>query len=280
MEQLADRVAVVTGAASGLGRALAQALASEGMHVVAADVDRSGLEETVASLAPGVDAVAVPTDVADAGAVEALAEAAYGRFGAVHVVCNNAGVHAAGTIWEATLADWEWCFGVNMWGVVHGIRSFVPRMIAGGDEGHIVNTASMAGLVAGGRIAKSRLGIYAATKHAVVAITESLLAELTMDGSRLGASVLCPSGIRTRIWDAGRNRPEHLRNDESSEEAARLEEALRLGVEVGRSPSEVANMVVDAIRRRVPYIFTEEHSPDAVLRHTTARIELRMPEIS
>ena len=279
MEHLADRVAVVTGAASGLGRALAQALALERMHVVAADVDRSGLEETVASLAAGVDALAVPTDVADAVAVEALAEAAYGRFGAVHVVCNNAGVHSAGTIWDATLADWEWCFGVNMWGVVHGIRSFVPRMIAGGDEGHIVNTSSMAGLVAGGRIARSRLGIYAATKHAVVAITESLLAELTMDGSRVGASVLCPSGIRTRIWDAGRNRPEHLRNDESSAEAAGLEEALRLGVEVGRAPSEVADLVVDAIRRRVPYIYTEDHSPAAVLKHTKARVELRMPEI-
>ncbi len=139
------KVVVITGAGSGIGRGLAQRCAAEGMHVVAADVEKTALDETLELV--GADAIAVPTDVSDGAQVDALADRAFGEFGAVHLLCNNAGVFQAGVLWERTRADWEWVLGVNVWGIVHGIRAFVPRMIAQGGEGHVVNTSSLAGVV-------------------------------------------------------------------------------------------------------------------------------------
>src|SRR5690242_20358510 len=148
MDEFAGRVAVVTGAGSGIGQGLARQAAREGMHVVVSDVEHGALEATASELRDGgTEVLSVPTDVSDAGQVEALAAAAYERFGAVHLLCNNAGVFQAGVVWQRTEADWEWVMGVNFYGVLHGIRSFVPRMIEAGEPGHIVNTSSMAGIM-------------------------------------------------------------------------------------------------------------------------------------
>ena len=278
METFRGKVAVVTGAASGLGYGLAERFGAEGMRVAVADVDESGLVAAAAAVdAAGGEAMAIRTDVADQASVDALADAVYDRFGAAHVVCNNAGVQTLGTIWEASLEDWEWCLGVNLWGVVHGIRSFVPRMLAAGEEGHVVNTASTAGLVAGGIMAKWRLGIYAATKHAVVAITETLHAELSMEGSKIGATVLCPSAIRSRIWDAERSRPEHLVADDAGEQWADIEEMLRVGVDGGRPPAEVAAVVVDAVRDRRLFAFTDDAAVDNYTAHAASIVAEHRP---
>lgn len=165
------KVAVITGAGSGMGRALAVRCAAEGMHVLAADIEDAALTETV-TLA-GHDAIGVRTDVADAGSVAALADTAFDTFGAVHLLCNNAGVFQGGLLWERTVADWEWVLGVNVWGIIHGIRSFVPRMIAQGGEGHVVNTSSLAGLVS-----NAYSGPYTTSKFAALAITEALAHDL------------------------------------------------------------------------------------------------------
>ncbi|HET8842876.1 MAG TPA: SDR family NAD(P)-dependent oxidoreductase, partial [Ktedonobacteraceae bacterium] len=202
------RVAVVTGAASGIGRALAERCVEEGMKVVLADIEAQALQQTSRDLAaPGAETLAVQTDVAQAAEVEKLAKIAFETYGAVHLLFNNAGVGAGKTAWESTLADWEWVLGVNLYGVVHGIRSFVPRMLESGTEGYIVNTASMGGLTS-----SPGLSVYMASKHAVVSLTETLYHELTLREAHIGVSVLCPGFVKTRIQDAERNRPTHLQN--------------------------------------------------------------------
>jgi NAD(P)-dependent dehydrogenase (short-subunit alcohol dehydrogenase family) len=187
MQDLEGRVAVVTGGASGIGLALARRFASEGMRVVLGDVEQPALEKAVAELQEGgADALGVPTDVTDPEQVEALALAAERQFGAIHIACNNAGVGAGGLSWEAPLETWQWVIGVNLWGVVHGIRAFVPRIIEQ-SAGHVVNTASVAGLVAA-----PFMGPYNASKHAVVAISETLHHELALMAPHVKVSVLCP----------------------------------------------------------------------------------------
>ena len=249
MRELAGRVAVVTGAASGIGRALARALAQAGMRIVAADVDEAGLAETIA----GLDGVAVRTDVSERREVLALADRAWAAYGAVHVVCNNAGVALWGGLEAATHRDWHWVLGVNLWGVIHGVEAFVPRMIAQQSEGHVVNTASMAGL-----IASQGLGVYNTSKYAVVGLSETLVKDLRPYG--IGVSVLCPMGVATRIRDSERGRPPALRN-EGAAAAAPVEL-------IGRtlSPEPVAAMVVDAIRRNRFYIIPHEESLEAIRR--------------
>src|SRR5215472_7767421 len=200
MELTAGKVAVVTGAASGIGLALAERFARAGLDVVMADVEQPALQaasEKIAGL--GAKTLAVPTDVSDEAAVNALAAAAVDRFGAVHVVCNNAGVSPVGDPWSGPISAWKWVLGVNLWGVIHGIRAFLPVLAAQG-EGHIVNTASMAGLIPG-------LPIYDASKHAVVAISEDLYQAMKLAGLPVGVSVLCPGRVRTGLSDAGRNWP-------------------------------------------------------------------------
>ena len=258
--ELRGRVAVVTGGASGIGRALAEAFAREGAKVVIADVDERALARVVASVrAPGGEALGVRTDVTDLASVRALAETAFKTFGRVHVLCNNAGVALWGGLEAATHRDWQWVLGVNLWGVIHGIEAFVPRMIAQNESGHIVNTASMAGL-----IATRGLGIYNTSKYAVVGLSETLAKDLTP--YRIGVSVLCPMGVATQIRDSARNRPSDFGNETPS--AAAPVELM------GRTlaPATVAEMVLAAIRGNRLYVITHEESLEP-LRRRHERLE-------
>jgi NAD(P)-dependent dehydrogenase (short-subunit alcohol dehydrogenase family) len=255
MDDLRGRVAVVTGAASGIGRALARRLAAEGMKLAVGDVEAGPLDLVRAELeGAGAEVLARPIDVADEVQVGAFADAAFARFGAVHLLCNNAGVASRSlheAAWETPLEDWRWLLGVNLMGVVHGIRAFVPRMLEGGDEGHVVNTASVAGLL-------GRSGPYHASKSAVVCLSEGLYQDFRARRARLSASVLCPGLIRTAILDAERNRPAAFgpRTDPQSLPAAVREanERFRAALDAGFAPEEVAGAVVDAVRAERFYV--------------------------
>jgi NAD(P)-dependent dehydrogenase (short-subunit alcohol dehydrogenase family) len=270
-----DRVAVVTGAASGIGLALAERFAAEGMRVVMADVEAAALERAAAAVRGRAPAVlAVRVDVARPEDVERLAAETYAAFGAAHVVCNNAGVAVIGAVHEHTLADWQWVMGVNLWGVIHGVRAFVPRMLAGGDEGHIVNTASMAGLTTA-----PYMSVYDVTKHGVVALSESMFKEFEVTGAPLGVSVVCPGLIDTNIMRSARNRPPELADEGKAGPAAQaFGQALGERLTTGYPPSEVADHVVRGIRAGRFYIVPAQ--PE-VRRFATIRaqdiIELRNP---
>jgi NAD(P)-dependent dehydrogenase (short-subunit alcohol dehydrogenase family) len=256
MREFNRKVAVVTGAASGIGRALAECSAAEGMRVVLADVEPAALDRAATELrAAGAEVLAVVTDVAKAGDIEALAQQTLETFGAVHLLCNNAGVGAGTTVWESSLADWEWVLGVNLWGVIHGVRTFVPIMLAQGDECHVVNTASIAGLIAG-----PGLGVYKVTKHAVVTLSETLHYELAMRGAQIGVSVLCPEWVNTRIMEAARNRPPALQNDPAAEQVSpellAAWQYMTEAIQSGMSPAQVAECVFTAIREQQLYILT------------------------
>jgi NAD(P)-dependent dehydrogenase (short-subunit alcohol dehydrogenase family) len=254
VQAFAGRVAVVTGGASGIGLALARRFAAEGMKIVVGDIEAPALDDALATLqADGADALGVVTDVADADQVQALADAALERFGAVHVVCNNAGVGSGGLSWEMPLSTWQWVLGVNLWGVVHGIRTFVPLLLRHG-EGHVVNTASIAGLVSG-----PYMGPYNASKHAVVALSETLHHELALLGSNVRVSVLCPAWVNTRIADSARNRPAHLRADVEQSDGA---EVLRSVIASGMPPEAVADKVLEAIRTEEFWIMTHDDPDD------------------
>jgi NAD(P)-dependent dehydrogenase (short-subunit alcohol dehydrogenase family) len=256
VHEFAGKVAVVTGAASGIGRALAERCARESMHVALADIEPAALDRAAAELrATGAEVLAVVTDVAKAGDVAALAQQTLDAFGAVHLLCNNAGVGAGTTVWESTLADWEWVLGVNLWGVIHGVRTFVPIMLAQGDDCHVVNTASIAGLIAG-----PGLGVYKVTKHAVVTLSETLHYDLAMRGANIGVSILCPEWVNTRIMESARNRPSALQNDPAAEqvtpEMLAVWQHMIDAVQSGMSPAEVTDQVFTAIRERRLYILT------------------------
>ena len=252
MEQLQGRVAVVTGGASGIGYAMAEKFASKGMKIVLADVESAALEAAEGRLrGGGAEVIGVETDVSRADQVQHLAERALDAFGKVNVVCNNAGVSARGTVWEQSLADWEWVMGVNLWGVIHGVRSFMPILLEQ-DEAHIINTASMAGLVAGA------LQSYSVTKQAVVGLSESIYLSLQQRGAtNVGVSVLCPGWVNTRIGEADRNRP--AGNGEPPP-ITEMEEAMRQMIKAalaaGKDPAEIAEAVLDAIRTGRFYILT------------------------
>jgi NAD(P)-dependent dehydrogenase (short-subunit alcohol dehydrogenase family) len=258
MKDLKGKVAVVTGGASGIGRAMAERFAAEGMKVVLADIEEAALAAAESEMrAQGATVASRRTDVSRGDDVEALARFAVDTFGAVHVVCNNAGVAVGGVAWQQTVKDWEWVLGVNLWGVIHGIRAFVPLMLQQGDECHVVNTASRAGL-----ITRPWLAMYCASKHAVVALSESLYHELTLTGSKVKVSVLCPAVVRTRIGEAERNRPESLRDAAGAgvpaQQMQAMEQAFRAQLATGQPPEEVAGAVLDAIRDERFYIITHE----------------------
>jgi NAD(P)-dependent dehydrogenase (short-subunit alcohol dehydrogenase family) len=256
MEELSGKVAVVTGGASGIGLAMGRAFARAGMRVVLADIEAGALDKAMADLPEGTEALAVTCDVSDGAQVDDLRDRAVERFGAVHVVCNNAGVSAGGPIWEHSLDDWQWVMGVNFWGVVHGVRAFTPLMIEQG-EGHIVNTASMAGLTS-----PPFMGIYNVTKHAVVTLSETLFADLELAGAPgVGVSVLCPGWVQTRIHEAGRNRPvtagaPGLAAGAEAGETSGFSEVVGALIAGGLDPADVAQQVLDAVRTRRFYILT------------------------
>ena len=253
MDTFNGRVAVVTGAASGIGLALARRCATEGMRVVLADVEAAPLAAAAEALAAsGVEILAQRCDVSDQAAVDALAGATLERFGAVHLLFNNAGVSVAGPIWEAPLAEWNWVMGVNVMGVVHGLRAFMPIMLRQGGEGHIVNTASMAGLVAG-----AGMGVYNASKFAVVGLSETLQRDLAEIEARIGVSVLCPGWMQSRILASGRNRPFDASASPPPDPRTRaLTKQIGAWVDAGLPAADVAELVFDAIRQRRFYILT------------------------
>ena len=245
MKDLSGQVAVVTGGASGIGRGMGEVFLERGMKVVLADVEATALEATVAELRErGGEVVGVECDVSSSDSVERLRDESLSHFGAVHVLCNNAGVAGGGggATWEAPQADWDWVIGVNLMGVVYGIRHFIPVMIDQGTPAHVVNTASMAGLVHG-------MGIYGVTKHAVVALSESMLSELRAAGHSIGVSVLCPGWVRTRILESERNRPEARRPDPGPQrpEAEVFRQVVGKLIEEGMDPAEVGRLVADSI---------------------------------
>jgi len=250
MEDLQGKVAVITGGASGIGRAVADRAAIEGMKIVLADIEQGPLKVAVDDLTSnGAEAIGVVTDVSEAASVQALRDRALDRFGAVHLVHNNAGIGLGGPIWEVSEADWRWILGVNLWGVVHGVATFTPLLIEQG-EGHIVNTASIAGL-----IAAPFLGPYNATKQAVVAISETLFKDLQAVGAPIGVSVLCPGFVQTRIAESERNRPQWA-PDRNVQGAAEVRGVVQGLVDSGIAPTIVADRVIDAVRTNTFYILT------------------------
>jgi len=257
------RVAVVTGAASGIGQGLAERFAAEGMHVVMADVEEPALSKAAAEIAgTGASVLPVVTDVSDRAAVEALRDKALSAFGAVHVVCNNAGVGGPhGPLWECPPGEWDWVLGVNLEGVMNGVRTFMPVLLEQ-DAGHLLNTSSIFGVFAG------TLGPYGVSKHAVTALTETLHFNLRSLGvTHVGVSVLCPSAVRTNFGTSSRNRPSWAGpakpRDEAEQASAERFDELSL---LGASPAEVAGMVVDGIRSRRFYILTSDNRHEPVLR--------------
>jgi NAD(P)-dependent dehydrogenase (short-subunit alcohol dehydrogenase family) len=273
MKRLKGKVAAVTGAASGLGRSMALAFAAEGMDVALADVDEvslSAVQEEI--LAKNVRAITLKVDVSQAEQVEGFRDQTLTRLGGVHVVCNNAGVSPLGAVWENSVADWQWILGVNLWGVIHGVRAFTPHLLAQ-DQGHIVNTASVSGL-----ISPPGSGAYNVTKHAVVALSETLQHDLRERKSRVGVSVLCPAYVPTRITESERSRPKELGASTKSPETLAREAMLKKAVTSGKvSADQVAQAVVAAIKAERFYILTHPRIKGAIQARMEDILEGRPP---
>ena len=275
MKDFAGRVAVVTGAASGIGRGLAERAAQAGMSVVLADVEPEALARAAEEMSSaGHRVLAVRTDVSDAASVDALAQAALDAFGAVHLVCNNAGVAPAARfkpVWEYPLEDWRWTLDVNLWGVIHGVRTFMPILLRQ-EAGHMVNTASVAGLISG-----SSTPVYGVAKHGVVRLTEAVYASLRETGATVGVSVLCPGVVRTNIIHAERNRPAALR---TGVEAAPAEAAKIAAAHYPKalSPEAVADQVFEAIAEDRFYVLTSAAYDEAIRDRAEALLARRNPD--
>lgn len=264
MNTFEGKVAVITGAASGIGAAIAARCIAEGMKVVLADVDEPALAETAQSVqALGAQVLPVLCDVSREDHLHALAERTLQAFGAVHVLFNNAGVSAGSLLWESSVEDWQWVLGVNLWGLIHATRIFVPLMFGQNTECHIVNTASIAGL-----IANPGNGIYGVSKHAIVSFSETLYQELKLAQSQIDVSVVCPGFVRTQLMDSDRNRPAALRNavDDMPLPPHRQmnEQLVREGIRNGLPPEQVASAIFEAIRAKRFYVFTHDDTKDMI----------------
>ena len=263
MQELRGKVAVITGGASGIGRAVAERLATEGVRLVLADIEEPVLAETAGALAAaGAEVIGVPTDVSKVDDVRALAARTLDEFGAVHIVCNNAGV-ASRSVIDISIEQWEWIIGVNLWGVIYGCHVFGP-LLRDQNEGHIVNTASLAGLRGIGL-----LGSYCTTKFAVVGLSESLQNEFTAAGSAVRVSVLCPSFVKTRIGESARNMPPALAATHAAERAAEATGLIHQMMAGAMDPAIVADQVLDAIRTERFYVLPH---PDAAYAATRERL--------
>ena len=276
MKEFTGKVAVITGAASGIGRGIAEKCVGVGMKVVLADIDETALSEVETELKDmGGTALCVPTDVSKRSDVESLARQAFDTFGGVHLLFNNAGVAAGGPPWEATWNDWEWVIGVNLWGVIHGVKVFTPLMLAQNTECHIINTSSGAGLVTGSFSAP-----YSVTKHAVVALSESLFLTLQQRNSLVKVSVLCPGTVRTNIPNVERHRPEQLKNEPValSPEMQAGRAAFAAVNAAGMPPGQVADIVFEAIRKEQFYILTHPEWIEIVQLRTSKLLAMENPE--
>ena len=271
IQDFRGKVAVVTGAASGIGRALAQGFANEGMRVVAADIDEPGAKATAESI--GNDAIACTVDVAEESSVATLADASFDAFGQVDLLVNNAGVFQGGLFWERSVEDWEWTLGVNVWGIIHGTRSFVPRMIAQGTEGHVVNTASVAAFVAGPASSP-----YVVSKCAALSLTECLALDLGAVGSKIGASVLTPSTFETGIARTARVRPERYGVDES-EDGKGTVQALDAMLSDGKPPEAALEPVLAGIRSGEFLIPTQPSYRAQIRNRYDALLERKLPSL-
>jgi NAD(P)-dependent dehydrogenase (short-subunit alcohol dehydrogenase family) len=276
MKEFRDRVAVVTGAASGIGKAISQRCVQEGMKTVLADIEAPALARAEKELKGiGAAVLAIRTDVSKADEVAALARKTLDAFGAVHLLVNNAGVGAGLTVWESTLADWQWVMGVNLWGVIHGVRVFVPIMLAQDTEGYIVNTASAAGILPYHPSAP-----YQVTKHAVVALSENLYYSLGQRRAKLKTSVLCPGWVKTQILDSERNRPAELQNEFEYPQDEAVIKSFDEAIESGISPDRVADQVFAAIQAEQFYILTHPEYNLMVQRRTEDILQQRNPALA
>jgi NAD(P)-dependent dehydrogenase (short-subunit alcohol dehydrogenase family) len=275
METLDGKIAVVTGAASGIGLGMVEAFAARGMQVVMADIEAAALDREAARLTDAGFTVATETvDVADYDSVARLAAAAVERFGKIHVLCNNAGVsgRAAGRpIWTLSQNEWDWVVGVNFWGVVNGLRAFVPGMIAHGEAGRVVNTASILGLTTGPG------SIYGVTKHAVVRLTEGLYHDLKAADSRIGATLLCPGLIATNIITSARNRPDHLQDEAAAPPGEMMVAIDAYFKREGMAPGDVGETVVEAILHDRFYVLTHAETMEGIERRFEDIRGLRNP---
>jgi NADP-dependent 3-hydroxy acid dehydrogenase YdfG len=264
MQEFKDKVAVITGAASGIGLGIARRAAKEGMKLVLADIEKDALNHAEEEFkSSGVEVISVLTDVSKSEAIENLAQKTIDAFGEVHLLCNNAGVAAPGLLWECVLSDFSWVLGVNLWGVIHGIHTFIPIMLKQDNECHIVNTSSMAGLMYG----DPSNGIYSITKQGVVALSESLKAAFTAMGAKIGVSVLCPGIVKTGIVHSERNRPAEFCGsdympcfDRMIKYHPEIEQLIRDAPklwEQGTPPDQSGDIVFEAIKNDIFYIYTE-----------------------
>ncbi len=280
MHDFQGKVAVITGAAGGIGRSMAERCAREGMKVVLADVEEKVLAQTAGEMkAAGATVLAVRTDVAQKEDMETLAQSTLGAFGAVHLLCNNAGVACGTSVWETTLSDWQWVIGVNMWGAIHGARVFIPLMLKQDTDCHIVNTASIQGLLPYHPLT----ACYQVSKHAVVALSEQLYYELAQRGAKIKVSVLCPGWVRTDIGNAGRNRPAPSPNEPAATELSPVYEAAFQqcwqALQDGAPPEQVADCVFAAIRDEKFYILPHPEWIPAVQSRMEDIIDERNPTI-
>lgn len=281
MKRLQGRVAVITGAGSGFGLEFARLASKHGMRAVLADIQPDALERTRAELeGQGTEVLARVVDVARADAVEALAQATLERFGSVHLVFNNAGVGAGGFVWENSLKDWEWVLGVNLWGVIHGVHSFVPRMLERAKveadyEGHVVNTASMAGIVNA-----PTMGVYNVSKHAVVSLTETLHHDLRLTDAPVSATVLCPYYVTTGIHESERNRPADKRDEAALTPAQRVAGAMTAKAVTSATvtAAEVAESTFQAIAEDRFYVFSHPHALNDARARMDSLVNGRNPE--